>query len=153
VETTETVVYLQINNWTPPENQERFLSCYLEGSLTDWDVEYPEGVVCHTVDEEEQWMVDNKLCINNDVYDMSSHYWITTTKEWIEKNFPELLCDASETGKDWLYKNDRKYFLKYMPENYGIHFSTPICGLEGDIAEYLADGRFAFPELFENDKK
>jgi len=154
--TNETVVYIQMNNWHKRDCNKRFFYCYLEGALSTMNginVEYPEGIVCKTSDEEEQWMIDNKLCINNDVYDMSSQYWITTTKEWVERNFPELMPYVSEDPEDYMYKNDRKYFLKYTQENYGIHFSTPICGLEEDIVEYLADGRFAFPELFETNKK
>jgi len=85
---------------------------------------------------------------------MSSHYWITTTKEWLEQNFPELLCDATETGKDWLYEDDKRYFLKYMPENYGNHFVTEYneTGM-AEVNEYLKAGRFAFPTLWTYFKK
>jgi len=154
--TNENVVYIQINDWHAKDYNKRLLYCYLEGYQTiasNVTVDYPEGVVCKTIDEAEQWMIDNKLCINSDCYDMSSQMWITTTKEWVENNFSELMPYVSENPEDYMYKNDRKYFLKYIPENYGMHFSTPICGLEEDIDEYLADGRFAFPELFETNKK
>lgn len=118
-----TVVYFQCNNWNPyPEEAGRFIYDYLEGTL------YTNYEQCNPVNKTEQeclnWIKSNDLCINCDIYDQSVQYWVTTTKEWIKENFPELLEYASEEPQDDIYEGDKKYFLKYIEENIGQHWAT-----------------------------
>lgn len=102
-----TIVYLQCNDWSPsPEKASRLIYDYLEGSI------YDKNSVIKTVEEKLEWVKTNKLCINTDIWNMSIQYWITTTKEWLELNFPELLPYCSETPDD-------DYYLEYTEDNYG----------------------------------
>lgn len=113
-----TVVYFQCNDWSPsPKEAERFIHQYLEG-------DFSEHTPMKTDAEVDEWIENDCLCINCDIYDMSIQYWITTTKEWLEQNFPELLSFVSEEPKDYLFKGDKKYFLKYSEENIGVHWWT-----------------------------
>lgn len=111
-----TVVYLQINDWNPyPKESKRLINDYLEGLINIED----ESIGAQPLYD---WIKENKLCINQDVYDQSLQYWITTTKEWLEENFPELLLFANEEPKDDCFKGDRKWFLRYCDENVGLFF-------------------------------
>lgn len=133
-----TVVYFQCNDWEPnPEESSRFIYDYLEGSMYANDKNSTS--VNKTPEEEITWMKANDLCVNVDNYDMSLNYWVTTTKEWLEENFPELLPFASETPQSFMYEGDEKYFLKYTEDNVG------------EIM--LADSvEREFPERFNRDK-
>lgn len=112
-----TVVYLQCNDWCPsPAEAEKFIYDYLEGYHDS--IDNPNAVL-KTQEETETWIKENDLCINTEIYDMSIQYWVTTTKEWLEDNFPELLPYASEEPKDYMFEGDKKYFLKYEEENVG----------------------------------
>lgn len=117
----ETIVYFQCNDWVPsPEAASKFIYAYLEGSLYYKEQPFDFEVVTKTTDEEHDWIKKNRLCINVDVYDQSLQYWVTTTKEWVEENFPELLPYVSEEPKDDMFKGDKKYYLKYTEENIGV---------------------------------
>lgn len=112
-----TVVYFQCNDWSPsPKEAENFIYNYLEGYHDS--IDNPNAVL-KTQEEVDTWYKENDLCINTEIYDMSLHFWVTTTKEWLEDNFPELLPYASEEPKDYMFKGDKKYFLKYEEENVG----------------------------------
>lgn len=115
-----TIVYFQCNNWTPyPEEASRFIYDYLEGDFCSED---PDSTsVLKTPEEIDKWIRENDLCINQDLYDMSNQYWVTTTKEWLEENFPELLGVASEIPEDDLWVGDHMNFLQYREENVGCH--------------------------------
>lgn len=120
---TGTVVYFQCNDWEPyPNEAERFIYNYLEGSI--YANEEGFNAVNKTIDDELKWIEANSLCINCDSYDQSVQYWVTTTREWLEENFPELVEYASEEPQDYMYKGDKKYFLKYIKENIGQHWAT-----------------------------
>lgn len=134
-----TIVYFQCNNWEPyPEEAERFIYNYLEGSVYVHVKDEQFNVVNKTIEEELAWIKSNDLCINCDIYDQSVQYWVTTTKEWLEENFPELVEYASEEPQDYMYKGDKKYFLKYIEENIGQHWATETMeiGLPDKFNEY-----------------
>ena len=76
------VVYISVNNWfcgrdypdTP--NFRKWLGNDLKQSFSNND-----------------WVKENKLCVNAGNIDMSSNYTITAPKEWVEQNCSELLTD------------------------------------------------------------
>ncbi|WQJ53691.1 MAG: hypothetical protein [Wendovervirus sonii] len=144
----EQIVYFFINDWQLKEDFKRLFYCYLNGYISVMlkrHVDFPEGIVCKSIEDEYKWAIDNKICINIDIYDMATLFWITAPKEWVEKNFPEILPFVKQYPEDRIFKNDRKYYLKYIPENFGYHYAT---SMDDDTVEYLAAGRYAFPELF-----
>lgn len=109
---TGTVVYFQCNDWNPyPDAAYRFIYDYIEGPVY---AEHESSVI-KSRDEQDKWIKENDLCINSDIYDMSIEYWVTTTKEWLAENFPELLQFAMEEPDD-------EWFLKYEESNVGEFF-------------------------------
>lgn len=97
-----------------------------------------------------EWVKENKLCVRCGNIDMSANYVVTATKEWVEKNCPELLSDdtyeywVQVCGKDGetIKTKKKKFsdfvfhpnesgevedgfgwpFLEYCEENIGIHY-------------------------------
>lgn len=130
------VVYISVNNWfcgrdypdTP--NFRKWLGNDLKLAFDNND-----------------WVKENKLCVNAGNIDMSSNYTITAPKEWVEQNCPELLTDdeysydliSSVNGRETYKKKfsdfvfhpnedgdvEDKYgwpFLEYCEENIGVHY-------------------------------
>lgn len=109
-----TIVYFQCNDWNPnPDEAARFIYKYILGDL------YDDESILKTNEDIKNWIKENDLCVNMDIYDMSVNLWVTTTREWLEENFPELVEFASETPTDFMWEGDKKYYLKYSEENVG----------------------------------
>ena len=111
------IVYFSLNNWVPNV-------CYpYVDPFKTW-METLEETLAN-----EDWCKENKLCVYVGVVDQSLNFTISATKEWVEKNCPELLTEymqfvfAPEEGKtipdhdDWY-----QFFLEYCEGNFGITY-------------------------------
>ena len=111
------IVYFSLNNWVPGV-------CYpYVDPFKTW-METLEETLAN-----EDWCKENKLCVYVGVVDQSLNFTISATKEWVEKNCPELLTEYTqfvftpEEGKtipdhdDWYQP-----FLEYCEENFGITY-------------------------------
>lgn len=58
---------------------------------------------------DEEWIRENKLVVVESLVDMSMNFCITTTKEWVEENCPELLS----TYKEFIRKSDEDDEVPY----------------------------------------
>ena len=47
--------------------------------------------------DNDEWCKENKLCVYAGVIDMSFNYTVSASREWVEKNCPELLTDEEYT--------------------------------------------------------
>ena len=76
------VIYFSVNNWMsgsnypPTENFKKWLRDDLNQSFRN-----------------DKWCKENKLCVYYGTVDMSTNYTISASREWVEKNCPELLTD------------------------------------------------------------
>lgn len=84
------IVYLEINDWTPTRLQKKFIDDLL--ARMNPKIE--------------------KICIHCEVWDQSMNYWITCERDWLERNYPELLDETVEKETE---------HLDWKPENYGYH--------------------------------
>ena len=111
------IVYFSLNNWVPGV-------CYPNVDPFKTWMETLEETLAN-----EDWCKENKLCVYVGVVDQSLNFTISATKEWVEKNCPELLTEYTqfvftpEEGKtipdhdDWY-----QLFLEYCEENFGITY-------------------------------
>jgi len=108
------IVYFELNNWFSGRDYpdaEPFIT-WLGDDL-------------HIKFDDEEWVKDNKLCVLEDLIDMSQNFCITAPKEWVQKNCPELLTKYKEFLRE---ENEDGYvlgrfgheFLDYKEENIGI---------------------------------
>ena len=80
------VVYFSVNNWMsgtnypPTENFKKWLRDDLNQSFRN-----------------DTWCKENKLCVYYGCVDMSTNYTVSASREWVEKNCPELLTDEEYT--------------------------------------------------------
>ena len=80
------VIYFSINNWMcrehyrPNENFRKWLGDDLKQS-------FRSDTGCK----------ENKLCVYYGTVDMSTNYTVSASREWVEKNCPELLTDDEYT--------------------------------------------------------
>ena len=80
------VVYFSVNNWMsgsnypPTENFKKWLRDDLNQSFRS-----------------DTWCKENKLCVYYGTVDMSTNYTVSASREWVEKNCPELLTDDEYT--------------------------------------------------------
>ena len=100
------IVYFACNNWYPePKDAERLIYDNLENEN---DKDFDER---------------NKLCINVDVVDMSFSYYITAKRSFFKEQFPELLKFVKTEPYDFLWDNDKQFFLEYKEENIGYSYA------------------------------
>ena len=116
------VVYFELNNWFAGEdypNAEPFLSWM----RNDLNIKF----------RNEDWVIENELCVVASMVDMSSNFCITAKKEWVEKNCPKLLTDYKEflrypekyedEDEDGdVYGRFGCHFLEWSKENFGITY-------------------------------
>ena len=80
------VIYFSVNNWMSgehyphTENFKKWMGDDLNQSFTN-----------------DTWCKENKLCVYYGIIDMSTNYTISASREWVEKNCPELLTDKEYT--------------------------------------------------------
>ena len=98
------VIYFSVNNWgsgnyyPPTENFEKWMGDDLNQRFTD-----------------DAWCKENKLCVYYGIIDMSINYTVSASREWVEKNCPELLTDDEYTLEDIERKKKYSDFV-YTPE-------------------------------------
>ena len=91
------VVYFSVNNWMsgedypPTENFKKWLRDDLNQSFRN-----------------DKWCKENKLCVYYGAVDMSTNYTVSASREWVEKNCPELLTDEEYTYITRIGKYERK---------------------------------------------
>lgn len=85
----------------------------------------------------DNWCIENNLCVVAELIDMSQNFKVTATKKWVEENCPCLLTDeyskfVCEIDLSEYEEDDNEYyenfrygngpFLKYHEDNFGVHF-------------------------------
>ena len=110
----EDIVYFSVNNW---------------GS----DL-YPQGKTFHEWMKDdlnlqlsnEQWAIDNELCIVCEFIDMSDNFCVAAKRSWVEQHCPEVLGTKFEyKGKNGERPEEGMFgtpFPEYCKENFGVHF-------------------------------
>lgn len=88
------IVYLEINDWFPTESERKLKDDLLSTNIN---------------------LKTEEICVSWEVWDQSVNYWITCKRDWLEKNYPELLSKAKEKEPE---------HLEWKPENYGYHSIT-----------------------------
>lgn len=112
------IVYFACNDWTPnPKESMNLCYNYLMSYSPD-----NKDIVNKNLEETEQWLKDNKICINCEVIDMSVSYYITAPLNVFEKYFKELLSYVKEEPYDFMFIGDKKFFLEHKEENIGFNF-------------------------------
>lgn len=111
------IIYFELNNWFAERdypNEEPFLT------WMDDDNVYDDSFMTS-----EDWAKENGICVIAHPVDMSINLCITATKEWIEKNCPNLLTKYAqflrypdECGD--VYGRFGAKFLKYHEDNFGV---------------------------------
>lgn len=104
------VIYFELNNRMP--------GCDYPNArpFTDW-----MGKDLKQQFRNEKWIKENKLVVVESVVDMSFNYCISTTKEWVEENCPELLTKYTDFIRkpdedDEVYGRFACPFLEYAKE-------------------------------------
>ena len=115
------VIYFELNNWFSGRDYpdaEPFLSWMGD----DLNIKF----------RNRHWVKKNKLVVVESLVDMSSNYCITATKEWVEKNCPELLTKYTQFirgTEDYDELPEGRFgcpFLEYEENNIGIHLADEI---------------------------
>lgn len=115
------IIYCEFNNWSLGKYYpavEPFLS-WLSNDM-------------NIVFNHSQWVKSQKMCVVRHMIDMSTNYCITTTREWVEKNCPELLTKYQE-------------FLRY-PDKYG-----EVYGQFGDEFLSYEESNFGIKDVWDNE--
>ena len=110
------ILYFQCNDeyYPTPKEASKFIK-HINGDLfASEDNKYD-------IPSAKQWIKNNELCVNIDVYDMSCQYWVTCKESWLEMFFPELLPYANELPINDSIFGDGKFYLKYEERNFGLH--------------------------------
>lgn len=120
------IVHFTLNNWMvgedypPGEPFETWMSFY---TLTH-----------------NNWCREQKICVYYGNIDMSTNYCVTATREWVEKNCPQLLSDDTYTYKETVYKGSSKQIIE------GIGKFSDFVVYEDDDGEEV-NNRFNWPFL------
>ena len=80
------VIYFSVNNWMSGENY----------PLTENFKKWLRNDLNQSF-RNDTWCKENKLCVYYGTVDMSTNYTISASREWVEKNCPELLTDDEYT--------------------------------------------------------
>lgn len=119
------IVYFEVNSWCPGDNYpavEPFLS------WMSFDSCIPFGDI--------DWVRENKLCVVENLIDMSINFCVTATEEWVKENCPELLTTYTQ-------------FLRYPEKNGCVHgewgdefleYSEENIGIKDDYQEVITNG-------------
>lgn len=114
------VIYFELNNWFPERD-------YPDAEpFTDWMDDDSNQKF-----RDEDWIKENKLVVVESLVDMSMNYCITTTKEWVQLNCPELLTKYSKfirhsEDDEVPYGRFGCPFLEYEENNIGYHYAEKV---------------------------
>lgn len=116
-EKKKNVVYFELNNWF--------------GGRDYPDVEPFSTWISTRKFSDPDWCKENKLAVKFGNIDMSEHYCISTSREWVEKNCPDLLSDKtfdytiithSANGTETnTHTNSFANFLRYPDEDGNVY--------------------------------
>lgn len=109
------IIYFELNNWACGKdypNAEPFIG-WMRRILP--------------IFRNEEWVKENKLCVNAVIVDLSQNFCITATKEWVEKNCPTLLTTHQEFLRipDEYGDVEGRFghpFLEYEDYNIGVNW-------------------------------
>lgn len=107
------IIYFELNNWSCGKDYPN------RRPFKDW----MQRIL--PIFRNESWVKENKLCVVACIVDCSQNFCITATKEWVDKNCPELLTKFRQ-----FLREPNKYgnvegqfghpFLEYEDYNIGI---------------------------------
>ena len=134
------IIYFELNNWMPRDD-------------------YPDAEPFETWcgnDEtlyftSRRWCKENNLVVTIGLVDQSFNFCIGATKEWVEKNCPELLTKYTEFLRQDKKSRFGQPFKDYTTENIGLY----ICELNYNTGEweFLTDEDFKNSTWFEDRDK
>ena len=109
------VIYFEVNNWFS-ERDYPDAEPFLTWLKDDLNLQF----------RNENWVKENKLCVVEQIVDMSVNFCVTATKNWVKSNCPCLFEEKYKKFLRFPDKNGEVYgrfedtFLEYKPENFGI---------------------------------
>ena len=73
----------------------------------------------------DEWAKENEVCVVMECFSTFIKFYITATRDWVEKTCPALLTEHKEYLKypdegGNVYTTNRNKYLKYEPENFGV---------------------------------
>lgn len=108
------IVYFELNNWTCGKDYP---------AAEPFESWMGDDLNLQFLDDE--WVLENKLCVVVDFVDQSLNFCITAPEEWVLANCPELLTEhskfvrtAQEDGT--VYGRFGHEFLEYNSDNIGL---------------------------------
>lgn len=104
------IVYFELDNWFRGRD-------YPPGEPFD------SWIRTHQLSNDD-WCKENKICVRYGMIDMSDNYIVTATREWVEKNCPQLLSDESYTYRIFTYYKG-KTIIKEYTKKYSDFLSYP----------------------------
>lgn len=111
----EKIIYFEVNDWFS-ERDYPDTEPFLTWMKDDLNLQF----------RNKDWVLENKLCIVEQIVDMSINFCVTATEEWVKSNCPCLLEEKYKKFLRFPNKNGivtgrfEDEFLEYKPENFGI---------------------------------
>lgn len=119
------IIYFELNDWSSGRDYpdaEPFLSWMQCNEENKYYIQF----------RDESWIKENKLVVVESLVDMSMNFCITTTKEWVEQNCPELLSTYKGFIRQPDEDDEAPYgrfgcpFLEYEKDNVGYHYAEEV---------------------------
>ena len=91
------ITYFELNNWFSGRDYPD-VEPFLSWMRNDLNIKFMD----------ENWVIENELCVVAELIDMSLNFCITAKTEWVKQNCPELLTKYQE-------------FLRYPDEDGSVY--------------------------------
>jgi len=129
------IVYFEFNDWIAGKdfpNDEIFRKWIIDNQFKD-----------------NEWCIENKLCVLCGAIDMSMNYCVAAPRTWVEKHCPKLLTDEEYTYKTVRIHCDDKGNEKRTVKEHTKKYSDFICKPDKDGCVYGYNDEWEFPEYKE----
>lgn len=131
----EEIIYFEIDNWFSGRdypNAQPFLSWMND----DLNLAFANN----------DWCIENRLCVEATVIDMSVCFCIAAPRSWVEENCPKLLTDEECGGTTIISHYDKEIGTMVDEMRYEhCSYSKFICkpDEDGEVYGHISDLRFA----------
>lgn len=119
------LVYFELNDWIPTTdypNEEPFISmCCIQYDRAS----KKENKFIHIPYlRNNLWLKQNKIVCTVETIDMSEDFYVVATKDWVNRNCPNLLTKYRKFLRDPINGIDKEYyhFRKYKEENFNCMY-------------------------------
>lgn len=102
------IVKFYINNWEPdcPETCQGIDIFSKECFVTEYIHIFGDSFYEFKFTDDD-WCREQKICVLNDIADQSTDSFVVAPREWVEKNWPEII------NSEWDYTNKPSPFLSH----------------------------------------